>query len=361
MKKLQRALITALLIAALTPNANPQAPEHFPYTFSNFVWWSDAGLCAELKKRIPSLPNEITRNSPAESRIRVVLEQLLKTKGILAEVQIDEPSRDVAHQKFDEGVPPPSIRYSIHAPPEILIEKLILDDSPFQAAPYLKQLADNMRGEAYAANYLWSPQRNIREKLMQLGYLAATVSLETGEPKKSEDRYLVPITARIVAGPQYHVAALKADGGPLAQGKDLSPFLTAHPGDIAQPNPFGRLAGALRSLYWQQGYLDVEFNGTPTLDKDHDLATYDFKVTPGPQYRLHTITIENLSPSQEVTARKLLTLKPGDIFDQLAISNLSLHLSQASPDLSGYGMGYKPKLDKQTHLVDLTLTFYKQQ
>jgi hypothetical protein len=38
-------------------DTKPQAqhPEHLPYSFSNFVWWTDEELRDLLKKRIPGL------------------------------------------------------------------------------------------------------------------------------------------------------------------------------------------------------------------------------------------------------------------------------------------------------------------
>src|SRR5580704_5871145 len=118
-----------LVVSSLAHPQSTAAPERFPYTFSNFIWWSDADLRVELKHRIPSLSDDLARNSPLEDRIRTSLITLLKTKGIQADIQIQEPDADVATHHFVEGAPSPSIVFSI-ALPQILIDKLIFDGAP---------------------------------------------------------------------------------------------------------------------------------------------------------------------------------------------------------------------------------------
>ena len=97
--------------------------KHFPYDFGNLVWWTDADLRTELKKRIPTLGDEMERNSPAEARVRTVLMQLLKEKGVQGEVQVIEPSIDSLSTKRVPEAPPVSIVYSVLSPPEIIVEK----------------------------------------------------------------------------------------------------------------------------------------------------------------------------------------------------------------------------------------------
>jgi hypothetical protein len=70
--------------------------------------------------------------------------------------------------------------------------------------------------------------------------------------------------------------------------------------------------------------------------------------------------MEGLTAAQEAEARHSIGLMPGDIYDELAISRLSADSSQAGPSLRGYGCSFSPHKDKQAHVVDLTLNFYKQ-
>lgn len=334
--------------------------DHFPYAFGNFVWWPDVDLRAELKEHLPTLGDEIERGSPIESRVRTVLIQLLREKGVQAEVQIIEPSTDVFSSKRVPEAPPPSIVYSVLSPPEILVERLTFEGAPLDGSGSLSEVAAGMEGKPYRGMAFWSDRQRITEALQQLGYLSSTVMLNHGAPRKDGDHYLVSVTASITAGPKFHVASIKADGGPLVQGRDLSPYFSLKQGDVATPFAFGRLAGALRSVYWQAGYADVDFTGPPVLDAAHALASYHLQVTPGPLYHLRSVRFENLDPVQEAKAREMLGLKPGDAYDLMAVSDLNRKLSNPSSPLRAYGFSYTSKEDKPKQLVDLILNFYKQ-
>jgi outer membrane translocation and assembly module TamA len=343
---------------AKSNNASSDSQDHFAYSFSNFVWWSDEDLRSSLKRRIPTLEDTLPRNSPLETKIRAELIRMLREKGVTAEVQIFEPSLDVLAQKRVPEAPPPAIVFSVAAPPEILIEKLILENPPSDASGVFNETANRFQLKPYAATSFWFEKQQIASSLKQIGYLAASVDLKPGIPTRDGQHYLVPLTAIINAGAKYHVSTVKADGGPLFKGRDLSPYFALKPGDVATPSAFGRLAGLLRSAYWHAGYPDVEFQGEPELDTTTAMASYQFVVIPGPMYRLRSIKIENLNATQESQVKDLLGVKSGDIYDALAVTTLNQKM-MGSSTLSGWSFSYTPHEDKQAHVVDLILTFYK--
>jgi hypothetical protein len=362
MKQVRMFVPLAFVVCLLSAHAQVQSTgathnDKFGYSFSNFVWWSDRELRAELKKRIPSLGDEFARGSTQEEAVRTALTKLLRDKGVEAHVQSLEPSADVWSQKRIPEAPQPSIVFSIATPPDIKVDKLVLFNAPAASVEGLQEIAARMQGRQYASTSFWSVEMQMRDAMARTGYLSAAAVLNGGLPRKEGDQYWVPINAEITAGSQYHVSTIKADGGPLLKGRDLSPYFSLKPGDVATPNPFGSLTGQLRSYYWHFGYPDVEFSGSPTLDRDGALASYEFKVIPGELYHLGSVKIENLSAEQQVKALTLLGLKQGDIYDALAVTMFSRKLD-GSP-LDGYDVSYSPKEDKEKHVVDLTLHFYK--
>jgi outer membrane protein assembly factor BamA len=293
--------------AATSTNARPQSNtevsdsrDHFAYSFSNFVWWSDQDLRTSLKRHIPTLADTLPRNSSLETKISAVLD----ASGVLNEAA-----------------------------------------NRFQLKPYV-------------ATSFWFDKQQIELSLKQVGYLSSSVDLKPGTPRKDGERYLVPLTAIITAGAKYHVSTVKADGGPLFQGRDLSPYFALKPGDVATPSAFGRLAGLLRSAYWHAGYADVEFRGDPELNTTTAMASYRFEVIPGPIYRLRSIQTKNLNATQENQVKDLLGIKPGDVYDALAVATLNQKMARNST-LSGWGNSYTSHEDKQAQVVDLILNFYK--
>jgi hypothetical protein len=336
---------------------SPRYPEKLPYRFSNFVWWSDVELRSLIKRRVPALGDELATTPEAEDRVREALVALLKEKGIAAEVQSNEPSNFALTAERAPGAPEPAIAFSILSP-QVLIDEVVLSDAPESLKASLQENLQRRAGHEYSSSQDWMVRSDCADELNSRGYLEARIVVSHGAPRRDGDHYLVNLLVSIEAGPQYHISAITADGGPLRKGGGLSQYFAAKPGDVAVPNPFGRLAGDLRSVYWHYGYAAVEIHGPPVLDRQHALVSYHLEVVPGPIYHLNTLTIHKLDSVQEGKARELLGMKPGDVFDELAINGLYQRI-RTEPTLAAYSFTFNPAKDPAAAKVDLTLDFYK--
>jgi hypothetical protein len=331
------AVVAMLLSRGIFPqNANrpPAYPSHLPYSFSNVVWWSDDELRDLLKKQIPNLGDEVATTTGAEGGIRQALKVLLKQKGIVAEVQSEEPSYSALFAERAPGAPPMSVEFSISSP-QILIDKIVISRAPDALIAPLKETLGGREGHNYSSGQDWLVRSQITEKLEANGYLDTRVDISHDVPRRDGANYVVNLLITLTPGPQYHIASISADAGPLLPGRDLSSLFARRPGDVANGNPFGRLPGELRAYYEQRGFADVEINGTPVLDKEHAQVSYHLSVVAGPMYRLQTVTIQHLDPEQERRVQDLLGMKPGDIFNQMAIDSLYQKIS-LDPLLSAY-------------------------
>jgi len=353
---LASAIATVAARAVQAPNGDGSHPERLPYAFSNFVWWKDSELQGLLKSRIPGLGDEIAPRSPMEHKIHDVLIEILKEKGITAEVQSIEPSTFALTAERAPGSPPPAIVYSVLSP-SILVDKVIISGAPENVAATLNERLQSREGHEYSSGQDWLVRSNAQEDLYAKGYLDAEVEVEHDLPRLSGNQFLVNVLVSIKPGPQYRIRSITADGGPLLEGRDLSSYFTQKPGDIAGSGPFGRLAGELRALYWHHGYADVEIQGPPVLDRPHAEVSYHLTVIPGTLYHLRSLTIHNLAPEQEQRIREVLGMKPGDIFDGTAVNDLYHKLGQDAL-LTGHGFTFSPVKDKAAGQADLTLDFY---
>ena len=76
----QRTLVLGLLLSATgysqSKPSQPAYPKLLPYSFSNFVWWSDDELRTALKRRIPGLQDEIAPTLSTPSGVRTVADAL---------------------------------------------------------------------------------------------------------------------------------------------------------------------------------------------------------------------------------------------------------------------------------------------
>jgi outer membrane translocation and assembly module TamA len=336
-----------------------------PYSFSNFVWWSDEELRALLEKRIPGLGEEIATRTSAESRMREALTELLKEKGVVAEVQWEEPSNSALEpldpmffgMRLPER-PKPTIVFSIFSP-KIQIDKVLLQSEAADAIAVLQTEAKSLEGRAYSASGDSFTKFRLSELLEQKGYLDAQIHLSHSPPRKDGDRFLVNLSISIDAGPRYHVSTIKANGGPLLAGRDLSQFFRVKAGDLGGRNPFGPLENNLRQFYEHYGYADVYVETQTNLDREDALVEYRLNVVPGPVYHLRSLIIQNLKADQEDRVRDLLGMKPGDIYLGEAVTDLYRKVHN-EPLLKGYNFGFGPKRDRTANLIDLTLDFHRE-
>lgn len=350
---------TSLLLLALVLRAAGQAPapapQRFRYTFSNFVWWTDAELRTELGRRAKGVPAEIVPGSGDEQKLRKALGKLLRLKHVRAEVQTSAPDPALGHS---EGDPPEAIRFRIVPPPEIDVESVSgAPGSPAPLAAEVARLNRIMAAHPYAAEEFPFRERRVASALADAGYLAASVSLEHGSPHPGPGgKVLVPVTVTANPGPLFHVSEVTADGGPLLEGRSLSRFFGVHPGDVATPHAFPRLESSVRLLYQQKGFADVRVEDAPTLDIAHATASYHFRVVPGPQFRVGKLEIHGLSPAQSGEARAALGLRPGDLYNERAVAELYRKL-KSSPTLLGQTFSYTVRRNSDGSTVDLALDF----
>ncbi len=360
-------LLTATAPASFAQVTKPtQQPvtERLPYSFSNFPWWTDAQIRVELKHRIPSLGDDLGRGSAQEARVRDELTSLLATKGIHATVVSDEPSATSgAVSAFMKTLPfyipgtsqRPHIVFSISTP-QIVVGGINMDPSP--EGDLVSRVARQMEGKPFDAGAIPLQAHQLAEPLQRHGYLSAEVVVTTGHPMRDGDIYYVPLKAEISAGPLYHVGLISADGGPLLRGRDLSGYYDLQPGEVATPYGFDRLESSIMTVYFQSGYASVHFVDKPELDPEHATANYRLETVTGPQYRLRTVTVRNLSPTQEAEVRNLLALAPGDVYDQIAVDELHAKV-QESATLKGLNYSFAPSTDRDHNVIDLTLDFFK--
>jgi len=320
------------------------------------VWWSDEELRALLKKRIPDLGDEIPTTESSIDRMRVALGMILKENGITADIYSQEPSYFGSAR--DPEAPEPSIEFSI-LNPQILLDKIVWKVEPENLTALLQADAHWGEGKPDSKFGDWFRRSRIKEVLHQNGYLDTQVQINRQPPVKVGDHYQDSLTVSVIAGPQYHVSTIMADGGPLLIGRDLSRFYEMKEGDVPGRYPMGGLESKLREYYLHYGYADVEIMILPVLDRDHALVSYRLDVNPGPVYHLRSITVERLNAEQESKVKELLGMKPGDIYLDEAITGL-YHKIADELMLKGYNFSFEPKRDNHANLIDLTLSFHKE-
>lgn len=331
-------------------------PDRLPYSFGNFVWWSDDQLRVLLKKRIPGLGDEIPTTGASIGRMRDALKALLKENGIAAEIYSEEPSYFGPFQ--DSDVPAPSIEFSI-LDPKILLSKVTVKADSDRLVSVLQSEVLWGEGKPYSAFHDWMIRSRIKAILEGSGNLDGQIQIARLPPFREGDHFQVGLAVNVIAGPKYHISSIAADGGPLLADKDLSRFFGMSVGDVAGRFPLEKLEGMLRSFYLHNGYADVEIENRPVLDHEDALVSYHLSVIPGPVYHLRNLQVEKLNGEQENKARELLGMKPGDIYSDEPLTDLYRKIAN-DPLFKGYHFSYKWKRDKTANVIDLSLEFLKE-
>ena len=230
-------LFGASASAQSTPNPTV-SQQRFPYIFSNFVWWNDGDLRAKLKKQVPTLGDDLARNSPLEKRVRTALIELLKKKGINTEVQIFEPSPTDPTARRNPDAPPICIIFSVLAPPAVIVGPITFENAPRESLDLLQSAVHALPGRDYESNTLWYPISQIKEALRGLGYLAAQASLSPAEPVKKGERYIVPLLLRYLRLEAFcSPSSALLRSGQLAQEVSLTFLVTTAPRPTSPLDP----------------------------------------------------------------------------------------------------------------------------
>ena len=368
LRNLTVCVSVAILAPALSAQASDAARKLYPYRFTNFIWWSDSDLRLALKRKLPGLGDTLAPFSPMDAQVRLALIELLKTKGIHADVQIFGPSEQVtppvnstatgsrAATMVRPNAPQPSIDFTIAAPLEILVGDVSVEGAPPEMLASIQQVAQSLSRSPFG-QYPHMTELRLHTLFQSSAYLSGTSTTIPGTfTQTAPDHYVVPCTIKIDPGPAYHVGSISLDPGPLFAGADPSKYIPEKPGDVVVPNAFNSLVTTLKNTYLRAGYADVDISADPVLDNQKALASYNIRVDPGPIYHLRTLTILNLDPAREQAVRDVLALKPGDPYNKLAPLYLFPKLRNNSL-FAGYTYGYLPRADEKDHLVDVTFTF----
>lgn len=353
-----RCMAVGVSLSILTPTFSAQSPatasNRYPYHFSNFVWWSDADLRLALKHKLPGLGDTLLPFGSKEGEVRLALIELLKTKGIDADVQVFDPPLQAAPRSPDASQL--SIAFTIAAPPQILVGDVSLDGAPPEMQTSIRPIAQTLSGTPFASAASMANSR-LHSLFQSSAYLSATTTFLAGTPIRTDpDHYVVPCTIKIDPGPAYHIGSISIDAGPLFAGTDLSNYVLEQPGELVVPHMLNRLVTTLRNTYFQAGYANAKVTYDPILDHQKAVASYNVRVDPGTIYHLRTLTILNLDPAREQAVRDILDLKPGDPYNQLVFELLFVKL-RSNPLFTGYTFGSHPREDDKDHVVDLTVTF----
>jgi outer membrane protein insertion porin family len=331
-----------------------------PASFENLVWFTPDELNAGIHARVPLYRGVASDAGTLPDDIQSAFQQMLAEKGVTATLShtVVEPTTQHPVRVVDFTIDQPSVRLdklhlSLVAPPgaaAVLTPGLQKAANEATRSPFNEGLAGLTLDDI-----LLNPIRNagyITARLDSIERAVAPAPAQTQAPG-----FVVTYTARIVTGDAYKLSSLTWQPAPLYSAADFARDAKLHPGDLANASALAQTEAAISTTYLSHGYLDAYLIATPTLDDTAHTVAYTLAVLPGDVYHLKTVTPTGLSAEAQQEFNTAWQMKPGDIYNPSYVAAF-IHANTALRHLSTYTGTFHAEADPQTHLVDLTVTFF---
>jgi len=154
------------------------------------------------------------------------------------------------------------------------------------------------------------------------GYL----SVQIGTPRVmlTQDRGGIDIAVAIHEGPRYKIRQLRvyerdADGNevsPLGGRQALEQMVSVHSGDYFNRAQLIRDLQAVRTLYRDAGYANVEAEPETELDPVHEQVDIVVPIKRGPEVRIERIEIKGNSKTRDKVIRREMEIQEGQLFSE---------------------------------------------
>lgn len=131
----------------------------------------------------------------------------------------------------------------------------------------------------------------------------------------SDDREEVEVTLVVDEGERYVVRSLEVAGNAAIPSETLLEDSPLEVGGFLRGADLARVLRSIRTLYGEQGYIDVRVDVEETYALDGALVDVVLRVDEGGQKRVRDIIVRGNQGTRDSVVRRSLTIYPGDIVD----------------------------------------------
>jgi outer membrane protein insertion porin family len=177
------------------------------------------------------------------------------------------------------------------------------------------------------------------------GYL--TVQIGTPRVMLTPDREGIDITVAIHEGPRFKIRQLRvyerdADGKeiePIGGRRALRELLRAHSGDFFNRAELIKDLQAVRTLYRDAGYANVEAEPETELDPAHEEVDIVVPIRRGPLVHIERIEVKGNTKTRDQVIRREIELQEGQLFSETRLENSKRRIT---------ALGYFERVDVST-------------
>jgi outer membrane protein assembly factor BamA len=325
-----------------------------PALFANFPWWDNKTLASAVGARVPLFHGSVVPESGMQQQVTAALTALVTEKGVQAKI---------TSQPHSESGKLVGVEYQIESPSVQIAEVRFAGASAGLADP-VNAIAKAAVGQVFNGATEATLQTALRAVYHRQGYLdVAMTKFAHGEPQFAGGKIGVPVSATIVEGPQYRVAALTLSGDMLMTQEEFTKRAKLHAGDVANEDLLRATLAEIAGPYKARGYLRASIQANPAFDRaahfdrPGNTVSYSINVVPGPVFHMGKLTIVNLDDERRDLLLKYWTMHEGNVYDSTYPPGFLIRNTRDLCALDGWSATYKQYENDDTHIVNLTVTF----
>ncbi len=274
-----------------------------PVFFDNFPWFTDEQLGAAIKSSVPLFDGTAPDRGTMLDQISNAIAHQLQAQAITANISHDLitlPWNEQHVMRFaaDEGAPPiGSVEFT---------DALAKND---------RAIADRI-GDLIGKPFSRMAVRTFEfEQVRPIYFAHAFLGVNFGEPAARIESNKVAIRVPIDPGPAFVWNGVTWTGNQAIASSELTKLAQVNLGGPADGMKIQATWEGVRGAYEKIGYLDVALEPVPHLDESTKLASYEVKITEGPQYHMGNLVLTGLSIEGEKRLRSAWKIPPGAVFD----------------------------------------------
>ena len=159
------------------------------------------------------------------------------------------------------------------------------------------------------------------------GYLSVQVAAP--RVNLTPDRTGIEVTITVNEGPQYRIRRLRvyerdADGRevePLGGRRVLREMVRSKSGDVFHRSELASDLQAIRTMYRDAGYANVEADPETNLDPEHKLVDVIVPIRRGPLVHIERINIRGNTKTRDKVIRREMEVEEGDLFSETKLED----------------------------------------
>ncbi|HLX72495.1 MAG TPA: POTRA domain-containing protein, partial [Verrucomicrobiae bacterium] len=292
------------------------AEKFVPAKFSDFVWFTDDQLRAQIHERVPLFNGDLPTTGRLADQVSDVLQAMLVENAVPGQVEYT-PTKD---KKGDVQ----SIDYNV-AGVSIRIHKAEFPGAGASELPLLNQAAERLTDREYSRAYMSSfIDHGILPIFRERGFLQAAcaaaepkvVKVSGAEPGATGQLpTFVDVTFPVTPGTQYKLSGWQWSGNKAISTQELQPLIHAKIGQVADTIQLNDDLRAVQLLYGSRGYIIAAFNVQTEFDNAAGTVAYLLEVNEGPLFRMGELEFRGLDNNLTARLRAAWKLRPGDVYD----------------------------------------------